>query len=330
MQQTRREWLKGTGSVLLATFTLAPASTATGGQRRITAFGGSAFGTYWRVSLPTGANRSNLRSAMENVIRSVDEVMSPFRGDTELSRFNVMRSVEPVPASPALHGVVRECLRIANLTNGAFDPTIGPLVNRFGFGPIRGNASANFAEMAAGSGTIRKLKPDVTIDLCGIAKGYALDRMADALSRLGHNDFVIELGGEVFARGSHPEGRPWRIAIEDPVADAGLVQRVIRLDGLALATSGDASNAYTVSGRRYSHIIDPRTAAPVDNGIASVSVIAKSAMLADGLATAFMALGPTRSAKLASRHGIPTLMLLRDGGDIRERAVAGFPNYIAS
>jgi thiamine biosynthesis lipoprotein len=250
--------------------------------------------------------------------------MSPFRPNTEISRFNAMKSTKSTPVSEPFQNVVAESVRIAALSGGAFDPTVGPLVNRYGFGPIRGEAGGNLSDIEIGDGTIRKARPEVTLDLCGIAKGYALDRIATALTMLGTNEFVVELGGEVFARGLHPQGRPWRVAIEAPIPGVGAAQRIVHLDGQALATSGDTVNGFTFAGKRYSHLIDKRWSAPIDGDVASVSVVARNAMQADALATALMVMGPRRGSAFAAKHNISTLMLLRDGDGIREVTVAGF------
>jgi thiamine biosynthesis lipoprotein len=329
MQLTRRKLLAGTCGLLVTACGLAPSLPATGGGRKVVAFGGPAFGTYWRITLPRVADKAAVRLAVEAIVTSVDQSMSPFRAGTEISRFNAMDSGELLPVSKPFEVVVVESLRVAGLTGGAFDPTVGPLVNRYGFGPVTGEARASFADITTGSAAIGKARRNVTLDLCGIAKGYALEKIANAIDLLGIRDFVIELGGEVFARGAHPQGRPWGIAIERPTGGAGVAQRIVHLDGQALATSSDAINAYTFADRRYSHIIDARRGAPIDNGIASASVIARSAMEADALATALMVLGPRRGVEFASRHNVPTLMLMRDGGHIRELIVAGFGDYIS-
>ncbi len=328
MELNRREWLVRAGGFLVATCGLSFVLSASGRDSKVSTFGGPAFGSYWRSTVPYGTDEAFVRRAIESIVTAVDQSMSPFRAGTEISLFNAMKSTKSISVSKPFRTVAGESLRIAGLSGGAFDPTVGPLVNRYGFGPIRGDASASSADITIGDGTIRKARPDATLDLCGIAKGYALDRIAAALDMLGVRDYVAELGGEVLARGSHPQGRPWNIAIEAPIPDESAVQRIIRLDGQALATSGDTINGYTVAGKRYSHIMDVRRSAPVDGGIASVSVIARSAMQADAFATAIMALGPRRGAEFASRNNIATLMLLRDGDSIHETAVAGFSNHV--
>lgn len=329
MELTRREWLGVAGGLLAATsgFSLVPLASDQGGQ--VVSLGGLAFGSYWRATVPRGTDEAAVWRQIEAVLTVVDQSMSPFRTGTEISRFNATRSTGSFPASRPFQAVVAESLRISSLSGGAFDPTVGPLANRYGFGPIRGGTGASFADIAVSNGTIRKARPDATLDLCGIAKGYALQEIAAALDSLSVQDFVVELGGEVFARGSHPQGRPWRVAIEVPIAGDSTAQQIVELDGQALATSGDTINGYTFAGKRYNHIIDGRRSAPVDEGIASVSVIARSAMQADALATAIMALGPGQGAEFASSHDVPTLILLRVGGSIREVAVAEFRKHIA-
>jgi FAD:protein FMN transferase len=328
MELTRRQWLKGTGSLFAAAGGLSLALPASGHHRQLNTLGGAAFGSYWRAIVPRGANEGDVRERVEAIVRSVDQCMSPFHTGTEVSRFNGMSSGKSLPVSRPFQAVVAESLRIADLSGGAFDPTVGPLVNRYGFGPIKGDADASFDDIAIGNGRLSKAKPNVTLDLCGIAKGYALDEIARALDRLGIRDFVVELGGEVIARGSHPRGRPWHIAVEAPIPGTSTAQRIVRLDGQALATSGDRTNGYTLGGKRYSHVMNPRLAAPADDRIASVSVIAHGAMKADAFATAILALGPEKGSEFALSQHIPTLILLRDGKGIREMALAGFRERI--
>jgi thiamine biosynthesis lipoprotein len=329
MELTRREWLASAGSLLAATSSLSLVLPLSDRGRKVIAVGGPAFGSYWHATVPSAIHETAVRSQIQAIIDALDQSMSPFRTGTEISRFNAMKSTRLFPASGPLQSVVAESLRIAGLSGGAFDPTVGPLVNRYGFGPIRGDARANFADIAIGNGTLSKATPDVTLDLCGIAKGYALQEIATALDTLGVQDFVVELGGEVFARGSHPNGRPWRIAIEAPLRRDSPAQRIVHLSDLSLATSGDRASSYTYAGRRYSHIMDTRRSAPVDGSIASVSVIAPSAMQADAFATTIIALGPRRGVEFASRHDIPTLLLLRDGKGIHELVLPGFREHIS-
>ncbi len=322
MRLTRRSVLIGAGSAIIAG---ALPARAVGGVRIIS---GPAFGTAWRVALPEGSDAGAIAAAIGSIVDSVDASMSPFRRDSEISRFNASTSCDWQPASPEFCAVVAKSLNVAALSGGAFDPTVGPIVGRYGFGPIQAPTASSYRNLAARPDAVRKSEPDLTLDLCGIAKGHALDRIVAALDGLGVGSFLVELGGEVFARGAHPHGRAWQVGIERPVPAATSLQRIVRLAGRALATSGDAVNGYTIAGRRYSHVIDPRRGEPADNGIASVSVFMPAAMAADALATALMAMGPAAGATLAEDGKIPALFIIREGGELREIMAGGFAGAI--
>ena len=176
--------------------------------------GGDAFGSWWRAVLPADANSEQARMAIEAVIRSVDAAMSPFEASSEVVRLNGDTGRDWHAVSAGTAKVVAESLRMAELTGGAFDPTVGPLVHRYGFGPIEGGFDGGYDGVELAGRRIRKARPELTIDLCGAAKGYALDEMASALEGLGLHAFVLEAGGEVLARGAHPGGRHWQVAIE--------------------------------------------------------------------------------------------------------------------
>lgn len=317
MRLTRRNILLGAGTALIAG--AVPAFAA--GVRII---GGPAFGTSWRITLPEGEPVDAVLGAMRSIVSSIDAAMSPFRTDSEIARFNASNSCDWQALSPETCTVVRESLDVAALSGGAFDPTVGPIVGRYGFGPIHRPVEGSYLDISARPGKVKKRQPSLTLDLCGIAKGHALDRMVAALDHLGEADFLIEIGGEVFARGSHPEGRAWQVGVERPVPGPTMLQRIVRLDGRALATSGDVINSYALAGRRYSHVIDPHRREPANNAIASVSVLMLSGSTADALATAFMAMGAEAGAALAEREEIPALFIVRGPDGLREIMTAGF------
>ena len=321
MRLTRRSVLIGAGSAFLAG--ALPASAA--GVRVVA---GPAFGTSWRVTLPNGTEEGAIAAAIRSIIDSVDAAMSPFRADSEVSRFNASGSCDWQALSPETCAVVRQSLAVAARSRGAFDPTVGPIVGRYGFGPIREPSTGSYLDIAAREDAVKKTEPSLTLDLCGIAKGHALDRMVAVLDSFRVTNYLIELGGEVFARGAHPDGRAWQVGVARPVPEPTTLQRIVRLDGRALATSGDAVNAYTIAGRRYSHIIDPRRGEPADNGIASVSVFMPAAAIADALATALMAMGPKAGAALADYEEIPALFIVREGGALREIMTGGFADAV--
>jgi thiamine biosynthesis lipoprotein len=321
---SRRDVLIGTAST---TCLLGMSFIAQAAQTRV--IGGAAFGTYWRVTLPNGQNIRPIKAAIGEIIAIIDSALSPFRPDSEISRFNQSATTQWMTLSKDTTRVVQEGLRIATLTGGAFDPTVGPIVGRFGFGPITGHRVGTHGNIAARGTEVRKDHPALTFDPCGIAKGFALDRMVGQLDDLGLDAYLAELGGEVFARGIHPSGRPWRVGIERPGPGALTFQRILHLNGEALATSGDSVNGYVVAGRRYSHIIDPRKDLPVDNDIAAVSVIAPLAITADALATALMAMGPRQGLAVAEREKLPVLYLLRGRDGLREITSTPFNAYVS-
>ncbi|MCO5093574.1 FAD:protein FMN transferase [Bosea sp. (in: a-proteobacteria)] len=300
---TRRNVVIGCGALALAL----PAEAQAGAVLSGRAFGGS-----WRVVLADGGRAEAAARETAAALEAIDAAMSPFRPDSELARFNRSAGTGWQEVSPAFAGVTAEALRIAGLSGGAFDPSIGPVVARYGFGPITGVRAGDYRGLAVRGEAIRKDEARLSLDLCGIAKGHALDAVRARLAGIGVGDVLIEIGGEVLARGTGPDGRGWRIGIADPVA-GGVLARVSG-EGLAFATSGDAINAYEVAGRRYSHIIDPRTSEPVRNAVASVTVAAPTGAMADALATALVVLGPERGLKLADALGVGAFFLLRTDG----------------
>lgn len=281
-------------------------------SNEISILGGDAFGTYWRLALPmdTEVDVSGLRA----IISQVDAGFSPFRPDSELSRFNRTDTSDWVPVSAGMTKVLGKGLEIAAASGGAFDPTIGPLVNRFGFGPIHAGAWGAFEQIDIAAGAVRKADARLSLDLCGIAKGHALDRMATALDTQGISDFLLDLGGELRAGGHHPDGREWQVAVESL---AGQFPLVVRLDRKAIATSGLSAQSYGRNGKMVSHIIDPHTGSPVGGEMVTVSVLADDATIADGWATALMAMPPEAAFETAEAIGLDALLFMRDGTVLR-------------
>lgn len=307
----RRDLLLLGGGALLASALPATASAARLLQ-------GPAFGSSWKlVAGMDGETAAQLTADIEAIISSVDGGMSPFRADSELSRFNRAPDTDWQPMSAETCGVVAEGLRVAAMTGDAFNPTVGPLVGRYGFGPITTGLPGKSAEISVRDGAIRKERPALSLDLCGIAKGHALDGIAQACVAHGVTDCLVELGGEVFAGGRHPEGRAWQVGIEGPQG----FQDVVALDGIFLATSGVAVNAYTHNGKRYAHIVDPASGRPAASTLFSVTVAHARAATADALATALFAMGPERGVDVAAGSGIEALFVMRDA---TETATGGF------
>ncbi len=313
---SRRQVLKfTTGAAFMAGL---PALAQPGSVRVET---GPAFGSAWRLVLPDTREADLARSRVKAIVARIDALMSPFRSDSEVARFNDGRG-HGITVSDETRGVVTAALELARASDGAFDPTSAPMGRRFGFGSTRIGAArpaGHFADLHLVENELQSARPGLTLDLCAMAKGYAMDEIVAALDGL---DFLIEMGGEIAARGRYPGGRRWRMGIERPGSRA--LQRVFEADGRALATSGDAAQGYTVGGQHYGHVVDPQTGKPVFNGVASVSVLAQTGQLADGLATAAMVLGPEGARDLLASYDASALFLMRRSGGLEEVDVAGF------
>ncbi|HXV59429.1 MAG TPA: FAD:protein FMN transferase [Vicinamibacteria bacterium] len=306
-------------------------------------FEGESMGTTYTVVLVAELSQGE-RSELERIIRAaldeVDAAMSTYRDDSELSRFNRAPPGEPFSLSPETLEVVSEAIAVSEMTGGAFDVTVAPLVRLWGFGPLADRDRLPTDEELAAAmsrvgyrhlavdragGTLAKDLDGVECDLSAIAKGYGVDRVASALERFGIGNYMIELGGEVRTLGVNPSGEPWKIAIEKPVFIGRDIERIVPLSGLSVATSGDYRHFITVDGVTRSHLIDPRTGRPVQQGLASVSVVEKNCMRADALASALFVLGPDDGLELASRKGLAALFLIRnEDGSFEERSTPAF------
>lgn len=320
MHRPNRRLVLAAGLAAIAAPALAssPAATVT--------LDGPAFGTRWTVTLPHGTGTGGLRLAMEQTLARIDRLMSPWRSDSAIARFNQAQKTDWTTVDAEVLAVTDAALALRTVSDGYYDPSVGPLVHRWGFGPISGELTTDGPDFELSDNALRKWHPRLTLDLCGIAKGYALDQMVSTLQRHGARDFVVDLGGEIAARGLHPSGRSWHIAVEDPHPGASGAVEVVDLGGRAIATSGDKVNSFMLGARRYSHIIDPGTAEPVSGAAASVSVIADYAMTADGWATALMAAGQAGPA-LAQRNGVDALFLFDEPAGLRRVAVNRFADH---
>ena len=278
---------------------------------------GTAFGTRWRVVATQGSGVVRMRPEIEALFSKIDMQFSPWRRDSDISRFNANHSGLQL-AEPELIEVTEAALNIARRSEGAFDPTVGPLVARWGFGPIHGGGPPDWRGIAVGPDGLTKSRSDLTLDLCGIAKGWALDEAARLMSTSGLGSFLFEIGGEIIARGHHPNGRDWRVAVDAPM-EGLLSPATLRLpDGVAVATSGVRAQSYVFNDHRYGHIIEPRTGVPVTDQLRSVTVVADDAMSADAWATALFAAGDLAGPDLAPSEDIGALFLIEDDEFIRQ------------
>jgi thiamine biosynthesis lipoprotein len=308
---------------------------------------GPTMGTTYSVKVaaaPDGVDNHALRTATDEVLERIDRSMSGYRDDSEISRFNASTSTEWFEVSTDLATVVDYALKVSRESAGAFDITVRPLVAAWGFGaagePIDLPDEARLAELKARVGyqrlhariespAIRKEDATWTVDLNGIAPGYAVDLLAARLQAMHIDNFMIDIGGEVRARGRNGQGGLWRIAVERPVDAEPEPYAIVQLDDAAVTTSGEYRHYYDRDGRRYSHTIDPRTGRPVEHNLAAVVVIGPSSMHTDAWATAFNVLGTQAGQALATRLGMPVLFIDAQGGELRSVATAQFQPYLA-
>ena len=285
------------------------------------------------------ATETAVRRAGEDALAGVVDRMSAYRDDSELSRFNRHGGQAPFALSADTFAVFRLARDVSAATNGGFDITVAPVVDAWGFGPGRAQRVVAATELAAleprvgwrmlaldeSSATVAKARADMRADLSGIAKGYAVDRAAQALDALGIVDYMVEAGGEIFTRGRNADGRPWQIAIERPDAVPQRAHRIVPLTGLAMATSGDYRIYFERDGARYCHEIDPATGRPIRHGLASVTVVATDCGYADAMATALIVLGPEQGHALAVARNVAALFIVREGdGGLREFGTPAF------
>ena len=276
---------------------------------------GQAFGTTWRAVARSGQGLTELKPAIAALFSEIDAKLSPWRPDSAISRFNLGSGHRPV-SDPEVLGVTSAALEIARQSEGAFDPTVGPLVARWGFGPIGTGGAPDWRGISLCPQGLVKARADLTLDLCGIAKGWALDRAMALAAASGVHDLLFDLGGEFAAAGQHPNGRAWRVGVEAPNSARPTALRVPA--GVAVATSGTNAQSYVLNGRVYGHIIDANTQAPVDGGIRSVTVVAETAMQADAWATALFAAGDEAGPDLAVTQNISAIFQFDNGGAIRQ------------
>ena len=315
-------------------------------MREEVVFTGRTMGTTYQVKFVTGyfSKPKGLEQKVELRLAEINQSMSTYLPDSEISRFNRLATAgEIFPVTDDFLQVMRAARDIFEMSGGAWDATIDPLVRVWGFGPgtkkpgipepaelleQRKNVGFDFIRILD-NGVLVKTNPAVTVDLNSIAKGFGVDQIAALLRQEGQTDFLVEIGGEVVAAGRRIDGKPWRIGVNHPDKDAPVHQiyRVVELSNQALATSGDYRNYIEIDGRLFSHVIDPRTAYPVDNGVVSVSVIAENCTLADGLATALMIMGHDKGLALVQRlKDVEALIVVRaPDGALTDYASRGFP-----
>ncbi len=284
-------------------------------------------GTSYSVKLPRvpeGVTSKEIQADIDALLVAINAEMSTYDPNSSLSLLNKAPAQQWLPIPPRLAAVLSAARDIYVLSDGLFDPTVGPLVNLWGFGPQEAVKLPDEGQVAAAmkrvgyddlridsnAGKVSKASDSMYVDLSAIAKGFAVDEVAQLLERRGLTDYLIEIGGELRVQGRNPQGKPWRVAVESPIPGERQVHGILSLESGSVATSGDYRNFFTHEGQRFSHTIDPRTGYPVTHSMVSVTVVDASAMRADALATALLVMGPEAAMKLAINHELAIWMIL--------------------
>ena len=346
MHKGLRAWRQAGAGFLFIAIALLGSAPAGCSARTETVFTGRTMGTTYRIKLVTASRQSvaGLQAQIDQRLEEINHSMSTYRAESEISRFNRLAAAgEKFRASDDFIRVVQAARKIFLLTDGAWDGTVKPLVDLWGFGSTgivveppppsmvqqRLQVVGFDAIQVLEDRFLVKRNPAVTLDLGSIAKGYGVDQIAALLRDYRIEDFLVEIGGEVFAAGHRKDGLEWRVGINTPRKEAApdQVYKVVSLTQRAMATSGDYRSFFEIDNKMYSHVIDPRSGFPVANGVVSVSVLAADCTFADGLATALMVMGPAEGIALVDRlEGVSCLMVVRQAdGTLVDHFSSAFP-----
>lgn len=314
-------------------------------NRQVLSFSGETMGTSYHIKIVETATPipTDVEEGVFAALDAVDRSMTTWSDDSELMRLNRQPVGEPFALSGELFDVLSIAARIYRDSDGAFDPTVSPLVDLWGFGPVPGRgqvpaqAEIDALRTAIGYDGLELVadpprairQREIRLDLSAVAKGYGADRAAAYLRSLGLTDFMVEVGGEMVLAGHNPKGRAWQVAVERPAAGERAVQRILGVSDRAVATSGDYRNYFERDGARFSHTIDPRIGRPVTHGLVSVTVVMPTAAEADALATALMVMGERQALFLAEQQDIPLFLLVKEvDGDFGEYYSTAFIPYL--
>lgn len=308
---------------------------------------GPAQGTTYSITVmnpPNEMTREDLQAAVRATIERIDREISTWRDDSEISRFNAADAGEWVDVSPELAELTQQALEIGRATDGAFDVTLGPVLRIWGFGagadqPSRLPNADELAEAREKTGVgrievrqdppaLRKKAAGLELDLAGIAPGYTVDRLADQLNQMGAKRYLVEVGGELYARGRKQGRTPWRIGVEKPESGTRKIERVVELADAGMTTSGDYRDYFEIDGRRFSHTVDPRTGRPVAHDLRAVTVVAENATRADAMATALLVMGPQAGRDYADAHDIAALFVRGSAQGYSESHSQQFAPYL--
>lgn len=303
---------------------------------------GMTMGTSYNIKsskLPTGLTSQEINRQVKELLDKVNGQMSTYQKDSELSLFNQSTSVDWLLVSPEFYEVIKEALKISQLSDGLFDVTVGPLVNLWGFGPQEMSLSPpdenairdrmkqvgyEHLKLKDDGRFVKKDIPNLYVDLSGIAKGYGVDKVAELLEHLGIADYMVEIGGEIRVKGKNNQSQPWQIAVEKPTEEIRAIEKILMITDTGMATSGDYRNYFEVEGERFSHTLDPRTGHPIRHKLASVTILSDTSMEADALATAVMVLGPDEGFEFVEKNRIAAFLIIKSDKGFVERMSTAF------
>ncbi|WP_392386868.1 FAD:protein FMN transferase [Marinomonas primoryensis] len=309
----------------------------------LVSFSGPTMGTTYTVKFYTTENvkkPSDLKVGVDAALVRVNKLMSTYDPNSELSVFNKLPENQFSNISEDMAYVIDKALLISEMSGGEYDITIGPLVNLWGFGPgeredkVPSQVLIDEAKSRVGYHYLkldgRKLtkEKNIYVDLSSIAKGYGVDMVAQVLQDRGVENYLIEIGGEILSKGVKADGTSWKVAIESPAGGHGIVERIMSVTDIAVATSGDYRNYFEKNGVRYSHTISPKTGRPITHRLVSVTVVDKTTTMADGLATAITVLGPEKGFEFAQKNGVAAYLLVKTDFGFEERPSDAFKPYL--
>lgn len=310
----------------------------------VTVLNGETMGTYYQIKIVNPGPElsvAQLQKITDDALVDINNKMSTYIPDSELMRLNKSEPNQWVEVSVPLYDVLEISDRISELTEGAFDITVAPLVNLWGFGPegftkkpdelhlqkVMEQIGYQYLELQPDTKAVRRLK-DIQLDLSAVAKGYGADFLAELYQNQGLRNFMVEIGGELRVAGHNPQGKPWRIGVETPSLTRSGVMQAVEVSDVGMATSGDYRNYYEVDGVRISHTIDPATGHPVSHTLAAVTVITDTAAEADALATALNVMGAERGLALAEAEGIAAYFIERQNDEFVVSYSEAFKAYL--
>ena len=299
---------------------------------------GTAYSVMWPEQ--SDVQPQDAKQKIDALLLNINAQMSTYQTTSELSRFNQAKAPYTQEVSPEFAAVLNLSSQIHSLSQGYFDISVGPLVNLWGFGPDKLTQLAptqdqiEKAQSVIGLSAIELKGQALTktadryLDLSAIAKGFAVDEVADLLDSLGLNAYLVEIGGEIRVKGNKAAGLPWKVAVEAPDFSERRVQKILSLKDVAMATSGDYRNYFEDNGERFSHSIDPFTAKPVRHKLASVTIIDTNCARADALATAMLVMGEQKAKEFAVQQGIKAYLIVRNEQGFTEHLSPAFEGWL--